>query len=70
MKTKLIYDALTGKQTVEPLSENELAEIDLLAEEAKQQIALQKQIVAAKQRALEKFKALGLTEEEIAALVG
>ena len=72
--TKVIVDCSTGEQTVEFLSDEEIAQMEIdhanwqatraeaeAAEEAK---------AAAKASALAKLAALGLTEEEAAAIAG
>jgi hypothetical protein len=70
--TKVVVDCATGESTVVPLSEEELAqrEIDRLAfEEAEAaRIAADEEKAALKESANAKLIALGLTEEEIAAL--
>jgi hypothetical protein len=70
--TKLVVDCSTGISTEVPLSEEELAqrEIDRLAfEEAEAaRIAAEEEKAALKESANAKLLALGLTEEEIAAI--
>ena len=70
--TKLVVDCSTGISTQIPLSEEELAqrEIDRLAyEEAEAaRIAAEEEKAALKESANAKLIALGLTEEEIAAI--
>ena len=72
--SKVIVDCSTGEQTVVPLTAEEIAELeaaqaqaeaDRLAAEAE---AAQK--AALKQAAQDKLKALGLSDLEVAALVG
>jgi hypothetical protein len=69
---KLIIDCATGEESYVPLSEEELAqrEIDRLAfEEAEAaRIAAEEEKAALKESANAKLLALGLTEEEIAAI--
>jgi hypothetical protein len=70
--TKLVVDCETGEQTVVPLTEEELAqrELDRIAyEEAQAEREAEALAKAeAKASAQAKLAALGLTEEEIAAL--
>jgi hypothetical protein len=70
--TKLVVNCATGEQQEIPLSEEELAqrEIDRLAfEEAEAaRIAAEEEKAALKESANAKLIALGLTEEEIAAI--
>jgi len=71
---KVIVDCSTGEQTVVPLTAEEIAELEAAAAQAEQdrlaaeQEAAQK--AALKQAAQDKLKALGLTDLEVAALVG
>jgi signal transduction protein with GAF and PtsI domain len=72
--TKLVIDCETGEQHVVPLTEEELAERELMrlqaeAEQAARDLAEQEK-AAAKQSAIEKLAALGLTEDEISAVLG
>ena len=70
--TKLVVDCSTGISTEVPLTEEELAqrELDRLAfEEAEAaRIAAEEEKAALKESANAKLLALGLTEEEIAAI--
>jgi hypothetical protein len=70
--TKLVIDCATGEESIVPLTEEELAqrEIDRLAfEEAEAaRIAAEEEKAALKESANAKLLALGLTEEEIAAI--
>jgi hypothetical protein len=70
--TKLVVDCSTGISTEVPLSEEELAqrEVDRLAfEEAEAaRLAAEEEKAALKESANAKLLALGLTEEEIAAI--
>ena len=72
--TKLVIDCETGEQTVVPLTEEELAERELMQLQA---IAEQEQReadaaakAAAKASAVSKLAALGLSDTEISALLG
>lgn len=72
--TKVIVDCSTGKQTIIELTDEEIAQLekDQLAFEA-QQAAAEAEAQAkaeAKASALAKLTALGLTEEEAAAIAG
>jgi hypothetical protein len=70
--TKLVVNCATGEQQEIPLTEEELAqrEVDRLAyEEAEAaRIAAEEEKAALKESANAKLLALGLTEEEIAAI--
>ena len=72
--SKVIVDCSTGEQTVVPLTAEEIAELEAAAAQAEadrlaaEQEAAQK--AALKQAAQDKLKALGLTDLEVAALVG
>ena len=66
--TTVIFDGLTGEQTSRPLT---LEEIEVLELAKQQEAEIQSAIAAkalARESALAKLAALGLTEEEIAAL--
>jgi DNA-binding CsgD family transcriptional regulator len=66
--TTVIFDGLTGEQTSRPLT---VEEIEVLELAKQQQADIQSAIAAkaeARESALAKLAALGLTEEEIAAL--
>jgi hypothetical protein len=71
---KVIVDCSTGEQTVVPLTAEEIAELEAAAAQAEadrlaaEQEAAQK--AALKQAAQDKLKALGLSDLEVAALVG
>jgi hypothetical protein len=72
--TKVIVDCSTGEETILPLTADEIAqmEIDRAAAEA-DRAAAEAEATAkaeAKASALAKLAALGLTEEEAAALAG
>ena len=70
--TKLVIDCSTGQESIVPLTEEEIAqrEVDRLAyEEAEAaRIAAEEEKAALKESANAKLLALGLTEEEIAAI--
>jgi hypothetical protein len=70
--TKLVIDCATGEESIVPLTEEELAqrEVDRLAfEEAEAaRVAAEEEKAALKESANAKLIALGLTEEEIAAI--
>jgi hypothetical protein len=74
---KTVVDASTGEVTIQPLTEEEIAELQaradaLEAEEAEAYIeaaAILEAEETAKESARAKLAALGLTEEEVAALV-
>ena len=66
--TALILDAVTGEKIIRPLTTQELAELQELQAEQETLQAEQDAKIAARQSALQKLAALGLTEEEIAAL--
>jgi hypothetical protein len=72
--TKILIDASTGQQTVVPLTEEEIAQKQAQIAESEQRrlelIAEADQKAAAKESAWNKLAALGLTEEEIKALIG
>ena len=72
--TKTIVDCSTGEQTVVPMTAEEIAQLaaDQAAGQAAQ-LAAQEEAAAkaaAKASALAKLAALGLTEEEAAAIAG
>lgn len=71
---KVIVDCSTGEQTVVPLTAEEIAELEAAAAKAEQdRLAAEAeaaQKAALKQAAQEKLKALGLSDLEVAALVG
>jgi hypothetical protein len=70
--TKIVVDCSTGETTIVPLTEEELAqrEIDRLAWEAAEaeRLAAEGEQEALKASANAKLAALGLTEDEIAAI--
>ena len=71
---KVIVDCSTGETTILPLTAEEIAELEAAAARAEQERAAaeaEAQVkAAAKQSAQDKLKALGLSDIEIAALVG
>lgn len=67
-ETALVFDGITGESIIVDLTPQEIEERKQLAQEA---LASQQEIlskVASRESALAKLAALGLTEEEIAAL--
>jgi len=72
--TKLIVDCSTGERTVVELTDAEIAEREALAAQAEAKRLGEEQAKAdrqaAKQSAITKLEALGLTEAEISAIVG
>jgi DNA-binding NarL/FixJ family response regulator len=64
----LIVDAATGESYERPLTAEEIADREAMALEAQARQADQDAKVAARESALAKLAALGLTEAEIAAL--
>lgn len=72
--TKVIVDCSTGEETVVPLTAEELAQLEadrvaFETEKAAREAEIQAK-AAAKASALAKLAALGLTEEEAAAIAG
>ena len=67
-KTILEFDALSGIETVRDLTAEELANISNVKAECDKFEAEKLAKIAARESALAKLAALGLTEEEIAAL--
>ena len=74
IQTKVVVDCSTGNVEYVPLTEEEIAEREALAAQAEQERlereALEAKKIADKQSAIEKLAALGLSDNEIAALVG
>lgn len=72
--TKVIVDCSTGKQTVLPLTADEIADLEVARVEAEAQRAAAEAEAEAKAEtkasALAKLAALGLSEEEAAAIAG
>jgi len=64
----IIVDAATGEVTERPLTAEEIAEREAMQAEAEARQAEADAKVAARESALAKLKALGLSDEEIAAL--
>lgn len=71
---KVIVDCSTGEQSVVPLTAEEIADLEAAAAQAEaDRVAAEAeaaQKAAIKQAAQDKLKALGLTDLEVAALVG
>ena len=65
--TRTTYDIETGETTAEPLTPQEIAQIET---EEQSLIAAREEADATRASARAKLAALGLTEEEISALVG
>jgi len=74
MPTKLVVDCSTGVTTEVELTAEEIAQREAdaaaFAEAEAQRLADEQAKAAAKQAAQDKLKALGLTDIEVAALVG
>lgn len=72
--TKIIVNCSTGERQVVPLTDEEIAEREAMALEAEAQRAAeeaaQAQKEADKQAGIDALKALGLTDAQIAALIG
>ncbi len=72
--TKLVINCETGKREIIPLTEEEIAERELMQLQAlaeqEQREADEAAKAAAKASAISKLAALGLSDAEIAALVG
>jgi hypothetical protein len=72
--TKLIVNCSTGERQVVELTDEEIAEREAMAAQAEADRLAEEeaaaQVAAQKQSAQDKLKALGLTDLEIAALVG
>jgi hypothetical protein len=72
--TKVTVDCSTGEQTIEPLTAQEISDRETaLAQAETDRAAAEAEAIAkaeAKASALAKLAALGLTEEEAAALAG
>jgi len=66
--TQIIFDAATGETTVVPFTPKEIAELEARASEEASVKAQAEAKLAAREAALVKLSALGLTEAEIAAL--
>ena len=66
--TLLHFDAATGIETIRDLTEDEISDLETAKSLGDQRREQEESKVAARQSALGKLAALGLTEEEIAAL--
>jgi DNA-binding NarL/FixJ family response regulator len=66
--TTMIVDAITGKTIIRPLTPEEVSEREAMQATQEALQAEQDAKIAARQSALAKLAALGLTEEEIGAL--
>jgi len=67
-KTGLTVNAITGEESIAPLSEEELEFIELVAKQVKKDNKAEEDRVKSRESALAKLAALGLTEDEIASL--
>ena len=72
--TKVVIDCASGEVSYIPLTEEEIAEREALAAQAEQERlereTAEQERAAAKASAIEKLAALGLSDNEITALVG
>jgi hypothetical protein len=68
LETVLTVDAETGEQSERPMTAEELAEREIMTAEYAQRQAESQAKIEARQSALAKLAALGLTEEEVEAL--
>jgi hypothetical protein len=66
----LIVDAITGESYERPLTAEEIADREIMQLEAEARQAEQDAKVASRLSAIEKLAALGLTEDEVGALLG
>ena len=66
----LIVDAITGESYERPLTAEEIADREVMQLEAEARQAEQDAKVAFRLSAIEKLSALGLTEDEVGALLG
>jgi hypothetical protein len=64
----VIFDAATGEVTERPLTAEEIAEREVMQAEAEAQQAEAEAKATARESALAKLAALGLTADEVAAL--
>jgi DNA-binding NarL/FixJ family response regulator len=64
----LVIDAITGEETTRHFTELEIEANAIDLQKNQEQKALEESKIQARQSALSKLAALGLTEEEIAAL--
>jgi D-ribose pyranose/furanose isomerase RbsD len=67
-ETSLTFNGLDFSEVIQELTQEEVAERVLLAEQIEKELADKEAKAAARTSALAKLAALGLTEEEIAAL--
>lgn len=71
---KLIINATTGEQEIVPMTEEEVAQLkadqEAFAQEEAARVAAEEAKAEAKASAIAKLAALGLTEEEAAAIAG
>ena len=68
---KVIVDCSTGEQTIVPLTDEEIAELEAAAAEAEAERVAAEEAAAAKEAARAEILAkLGLTAEEAAVLLG
>jgi len=71
---RTVVNCATGEQTVEDLTDEEIAEVEAARTAHEEEVAAEEAAAAAKASAKAsgdaKLKELGLTDEEIAALVG
>jgi DNA-binding NarL/FixJ family response regulator len=63
-----IFNVETGESYIQPLTTEEIAELQVMQAQAEAQQAEQDAKAAARQSALAKLTALGLTQEEVEAL--
>jgi hypothetical protein len=66
----LIVDAITGESYERPLTAEEIADREIMQLEAEARQGEQDAKVASRLSAIEKLAALGLTEDEVGALLG
>lgn len=69
MKT-IDIDAVTGKETLRDMTQEEIANLESIKKMSLDKAAIEKKQEEAKLSALAKLAALGLTEDEVAAIVG
>lgn len=65
-----IVDVSTGEEVEREMTDEEATNFELVRQSALQQKAVEEAQEQARQTALDKLRAIGLTDEEIAALVG
>ena len=66
--TAVIFDAATGEQTERPMTTEEIAQLEVMQAEVEAQQAAAEAKATARESALAKLAALGLTADEVAAL--